>query len=92
MGMHKAHSRNVSDLPLRLFVRDCTRALSARPLVCSCSSLRLNEKGDQPGIMTHPGLLMALMVAATPKQIAMARQTANSESHICTLPAHDHSF
>src|SRR5215475_4897761 len=37
MGTPKAHSRNVSDLPLRLFVRDCTRALSARPLVCPCS-------------------------------------------------------
>ena len=37
MGMPKARSRNVSDLHLRLFVRDCTRALSVRPLVCPCS-------------------------------------------------------
>jgi hypothetical protein len=35
---------------------------------------------------------MALTVAATPKQIAMARQTANSESHIFALRAHDNSF
>jgi hypothetical protein len=36
--------------------------------------------------MTHPGLLMARMVAATPKQIAMARQMVNSESHILHPP------
>jgi hypothetical protein len=41
---------------------------------------------------THPGLLMALMVAATPKQIAMVRQIANSESHILYPPSYDHSF
>jgi hypothetical protein len=76
MGMPKAHSRNVSDLPVRLFVRDCTRTLSARPLVCPCSPPAIVISWG----MTHPGLLMALMVAATPKQIAMARQIANSES------------
>jgi hypothetical protein len=36
--------------------------------------------------MSHPGLLMARMVAATPKQIAMARQMVNSESHILHPP------
>jgi hypothetical protein len=39
--------------------------------------------------MIHPGLLVALIGAATPKQIAMARQTANSESHIFALRVHD---
>jgi hypothetical protein len=34
--------------------------------------------------MTYPGLLTALMVAATPKQIAMARQMVNSESHFAS--------
>jgi hypothetical protein len=45
-------------------------------MLTSCG-LRVISRG-----ITHPGLLMALMVAATPKQIAMTRQTANSESHI----------
>src|SRR5271166_5520593 len=38
--------------------------------------------------MIYPGLLTALMVAATPKQIAMARQMVNSESHILRHPSH----
>jgi hypothetical protein len=42
--------------------------------------------------MSHPGLLTALMVAATPKQIAMAKQTVKSESHILRPPSGDHSF
>jgi hypothetical protein len=41
--------------------------------------------------MIHPGLLMALIVAAAPKQIAMARQMVNSESHILRPPSGDHS-
>jgi hypothetical protein len=45
MGMPKAHSRSVSDPPLRLFGRGCARALSARPSVCPCALL----KGDRPG-------------------------------------------
>jgi hypothetical protein len=58
------------------------------PMLTSCYlARRVINRG-----MTHPGLLMALMVAATPKQIAMARQTANSESHILHPPGHDHSF
>jgi hypothetical protein len=40
----------------------------------------------------HPGLLTALMVAATPKHIAMARQMVNSENHILRPPSHDLSF
>jgi hypothetical protein len=45
MDTPKAHSRSVSDLPLRLFGRGCARALSARPSVCPCALL----KGDRPG-------------------------------------------
>jgi hypothetical protein len=90
MGTPKAHSRNVSELPLRLSVpRLYSRTLCSAvslPMLTSCN-LRVISRG-----MTHPGLLMALMVAATPKQIAMARQTANSESHIFALRAHDNSF
>src|SRR5262245_16850625 len=53
MGTPKAYSRNVSDLPLRLFVRDCTRALSARPLVCPwLTSYDLTRRVISRG-MTH---------------------------------------
>jgi hypothetical protein len=42
--------------------------------------------------MTHPGLLTALIVAAAPKQIAMASQMVNSESHILRPPSGDTLF
>jgi hypothetical protein len=53
-------------------------------MVISCDlTRRVISRGT-----THPGLLMAPMVAATPKQIAMARQTANSESHSEPMTTH----
>jgi hypothetical protein len=51
----------------------------------------MNEKMISPG-MIHPGLLAALMLAAKPKQIAMARRTVNNERHIMASSSHDHSF
>ena len=42
--------------------------------------------------MIYPGLLTAFMVAATPKQIAMARQMVDSESHILRPPSHEPLF
>src|SRR6516165_9598600 len=49
MGTPKAHSRNVSDLPLRLFSAIVLAHFLLGRQFAHAHLLRFNEKGDQPG-------------------------------------------
>jgi hypothetical protein len=80
--MPKVHSNNVSDLSLRLFVRDCTQAPSVPQLVysmpTSCDSMgRVIEWGS-----AHVVLLDGIITAVTLEQMATAITMANEDIHI----------